>query len=105
MLLSDEAWNISLVMRNIYTSHDELVIHYLSKDSLRQQCLPSTKWEEPPPGFIKLNVDGSVLEVCSTMGTGGLLRSETGAWLKGFSSYEGVGDVLLAELHLRTSYF
>lgn len=93
MLLIDKTWNISFVICNIHTSHDELITHYPSKDSLRHQRLLSIKWEAPPIGFIKLNVDGSVLEANSVMGTGGLLRSETGDWLKGFSSYEGVGDV------------
>lgn len=32
------------------------------------------------------------------MGSGGLIRDDNGDWIVGFSSFDGVGDVLLAEL-------
>lgn len=52
----------------------------------------------PPPGFITLNVDGSFMEESLNMGSSGLLRNESGSWIIGFSSFEGQGDMLLAEL-------
>lgn len=50
------------------------------------------------PIFSYVNVDGSFIDSSSMMGTGGLVRSTMGDWLGGFSSSEGKGDILLAEL-------
>ncbi|KAJ1379792.1 Ribonuclease H-like superfamily, partial [Sesbania bispinosa] len=55
-------------------------------------------WSPPSTGFIKLNVDGSFCLQSRAMFTGGVLRDVNGGWLGGFSSQEGVGSVLMAEL-------
>ena len=36
--------------------------------------------EETSPGWMKLNVDGSMTEVLETTGVGGLVRDENGIW-------------------------
>lgn len=43
-------------------------------------------------------MDGSFLYTNSVIGLGGLVRSSTGEWLAGFSSNDGQGDALLAEI-------
>ena len=40
------------------------------------------RWEKPPPGYLKLNVDGSFRDNQGTYG--GVLRDEAGAWIWGF---------------------
>ncbi|KAJ1403682.1 Ribonuclease H domain [Sesbania bispinosa] len=55
-------------------------------------------WKIPPMGFSKLNVDGSLHSSDGSMGSGGVLRSSTGAWIWGFSGFHGTGNVVHAEL-------
>ncbi|KAJ1385490.1 Ribonuclease H-like superfamily [Sesbania bispinosa] len=58
----------------------------------------SLRWSPPDPGWFKLNVDGNFISSNHHMGAGGLIRDSFGRWLWGFSLFEDVGDVLLAEL-------
>ena len=44
-------------------------------------------WAYPPPGFVKLNTDGSSLGNPAVAGFGGLIREEDGGWIVGFSSF------------------
>jgi len=55
------------------------------------------KWKAPPLGKFKLNVDKSC-DQTGVIGSGGLIRDAAGNWVVGFSSYDGCGDVLIAEL-------
>ncbi|KAJ1384819.1 Ribonuclease H domain [Sesbania bispinosa] len=64
--------------------------------------LPSIKWfwwgwTFPNPGWVKVNVDGSVLHN-SKAGCGGVYRGADGNWMRGFSYNLGRASVLLAEL-------
>lgn len=54
--------------------------------------------DHPPKDHVKVNINGSYFEDSDSMGTGFLIRSEREGWDLGFSSYEGTGDPLLAEL-------
>lgn len=84
------------MIRIIYISYDEFC-SYLHP-TLTGSGKLLIKWNLSPPGFVKLNVDGSFLERSLVTGSGGILRSETGEWITGFSSCEGAGNPLLAEL-------
>ncbi|CAL2255075.1 unnamed protein product [Prunus armeniaca] len=55
-------------------------------------------WIAPTHGVCKINTDGSRNSDSGSIGAGGLLRDNYGAWIKGFSVNLGVGSVLEAEL-------
>lgn len=48
--------------------------------------------------MLKLNVDGSFSTTSNMMYTGGLIRDSNGDWKSGFSTIEGPGNALLAEI-------
>ena len=71
--------------------------HYLLDKGTNAKIRKEVRWEPPQPGLLKLNVDGS----CNSrrgIGAGGLIQDGKGNWLVGFSSNDGQGDVLIAEL-------
>ncbi|KAM5550396.1 hypothetical protein ABKV19_027522 [Rosa sericea] len=53
-------------------------------------------WLRPAAGYHKLNVDGSRVSN-GTIGAGGVIRDDTGAWCGGFMINVGAGEVLQAE--------
>lgn len=54
------------------------------------------KWFKPPPGYLKLNVDGCF---CDGKGTyEGVLRDEEWKWISGFKGNSNAGDWLNAEI-------
>lgn len=55
-------------------------------------------WAKPPEGFVKLNFDGSALGNPGRAGFGGVVRSDSGEWIMGFSGFTGTGTNLFAEL-------
>jgi ribonuclease HI len=55
-------------------------------------------WTPPPTGFVKLNIDGSVLRNPGHASSGGLLRDSNGNWIQGFSHFLGITNSLVAEL-------
>ncbi|KAJ1418140.1 Ribonuclease H domain [Sesbania bispinosa] len=61
-----------------------------------KQFLVGSKF--PEPGWVKVNVDGSVLHHSLLAGCGGLFRGPDGRWLCGFIYNLGRSNVLLAEL-------
>ena len=50
--------------------------------SSRLECIG---WRKPPPGWLKLNIDGSISKNHGTSGAGGLIIDEQGAWKGGFA--------------------
>ncbi|CAL2242056.1 unnamed protein product [Prunus armeniaca] len=55
-------------------------------------------WEPPPPGYLKLNVDGSYKCASGSIGAGGVIREERGNWTGGFAINLGKGQILEAEI-------
>ena len=53
-------------------------------------------WTKPPPGYLKLNVDGSFLDGHASFG--GILRDNDGTWIWGFAGAFPTADALEAEL-------
>ena len=41
----------------------------------------NSRWSKPPPGYLKLNVDGGYRDSCGVFG--GVLRNDDGEWLWG----------------------
>ncbi|KAK8492902.1 hypothetical protein V6N12_017724 [Hibiscus sabdariffa] len=77
----------------------------ISDPSLIDSCSftrnnPSVKvsWEAPPFGFVKMNVDGTMVSDGSKGGIGGILRNSVGICLTSFSLPIGPGPAILAEL-------
>ncbi|GMI86868.1 hypothetical protein like AT4G29090 [Hibiscus trionum] len=56
------------------------------------------KWQPPPMGFLKLNVDGAVSRDGKSGGIGGLLRNYQGSKFLVFSESINPGTVVLGEL-------
>ncbi|KAJ1421739.1 Ribonuclease H-like superfamily [Sesbania bispinosa] len=56
------------------------------------------RWMFPNPGWVKINVDGSVRQDQNRAGCGGVFRGVDGNWVLGFSVNMGRGSVLFAEL-------
>ena len=54
------------------------------------------RWFRPPPGYSKLNVDGSFQDGKATYG--GLLRDTEGNWVWGYTGFCGFTSPLHAEL-------
>ena len=42
------------------------------------------RWNKPPPGWCKLNIDGTTLGNPGKSGGGGIIRDNVGNWIKGF---------------------
>ncbi|XP_019163602.1 PREDICTED: uncharacterized protein LOC109159944 [Ipomoea nil] len=54
-------------------------------------------WKKPPPGTLKLNIDGSVAPLSLTAGCGGVIRNSSGEWITGFIAKLGTCTPLEAE--------
>jgi len=55
-------------------------------------------WTAPPIDAVKLNVDGSWVEVLNRMRGGGIIKDDYGIWLSGFSCNADGGNALHVEL-------
>ncbi|KAE8655695.1 hypothetical protein F3Y22_tig00117021pilonHSYRG00211 [Hibiscus syriacus] len=62
------------------------------------QITVEERWLLPPPGFIKVNVDGTMSDSWSGGGIGGIFRDQNGDWLYSFSIAVGQGPPVQAEL-------
>lgn len=56
------------------------------------------RWERPPIGCKKLNIDGSRLGIIGRAGYGGVVRNEHGRWIVGFSKHNNSASIFVAEM-------
>ncbi|KAF7843708.1 putative ribonuclease H protein At1g65750 family [Senna tora] len=63
-----------------------------------RRIIQKVKWEKPPIGWWKVNVDAACLPNCFAMRCGGIIRDSDGRFVKGFTSNLGMCFVLQAEL-------
>ncbi|XP_058080751.1 uncharacterized protein LOC131228933 [Magnolia sinica] len=72
----------------------------LGMSSLRQVSSPLivVRWQIPPTGWNKLNVDGSTIENPGPSGGGGLCRNDRGDFISGFLAGYGPGSNVYAKL-------
>ncbi|XP_045831621.1 uncharacterized protein LOC123923015 [Trifolium pratense] len=59
-------------------------------------CRKYIHWSKPPPGFFKINTDGSFVH--GQAACGGIIRNHNGNFVKGFMCKLGSGNALFAEL-------
>ncbi|CAN0913836.1 Putative ribonuclease H protein At1g65750 [Linum grandiflorum] len=55
-------------------------------------------WSSPEVGWVKLNVDGSVVSASPSAAIGVVLRDDQGFWIGGLCNWIGTQDILHAEL-------
>lgn len=84
-------------MRRIFQDFEDFKRCSKSGMTVDRGEVVNLKWERPPPGKLKLNIDGSFREHEDVMGSGGVLRDEHGAWMCGFASHVCGGNAFLAE--------
>lgn len=98
MIFGDEIWSIDSVIHHIRVSQTKFANWYPSKNVIHQARDLMVHWQPPLKGSVKLNTDGSFFVSCSSMGSGGVLRSDSDEWIAGLTSFDGAGDELLAEI-------
>ncbi|CAL1382868.1 unnamed protein product [Linum trigynum] len=63
-----------------------------------QRTLSQIGWKPPPPGWLKLNVDGASNNPKGIAGEGGLLRDTSSSWVGGFVVSLGTCSAAMSEL-------
>ena len=64
----------------------------------RSRRVIQIRWEKPSLGWVRLNIDGSVLGNPGRAGCGGIIQNDRGEWLGGFSRCIGITTSFIAEL-------
>ncbi|CAN1748078.1 Putative ribonuclease H protein At1g65750 [Linum perenne] len=64
--------------------------------SRRQESLLS--WIPPPDGWVKINIDGSVIQHTNSAAAGGIIRDGQGRKLEAFAANLGTCSIMRAEL-------
>ncbi|MBA0735766.1 hypothetical protein Gogos_019581 [Gossypium gossypioides] len=54
-------------------------------------------WQRPEPGWIKININGSVSMSNTKAAIGGVVRYSSGVWLVGCEMVTGVSDIFQIE--------
>lgn len=70
----------------------------LGRDDINVRSIIRISWKKPPSGYVKLNVDDIAFGNPGRAGFGGLVRTEDGKWIIGFSGFIGHTTNLHAEL-------
>ena len=74
-------------------------LHYVSKPTRNNHLVvKQVRWEKPDPGWVKLNIDGSLSGSIGTAAGGGLIRDEFGNWVIGFSRKIGRNNRFVAKI-------
>ncbi|KAK5847314.1 hypothetical protein PVK06_003619 [Gossypium arboreum] len=62
-------------------------------------CLSRTdqKWQRPEIGWVKINVDGSVMTNYTKAAVGGTVRDWNRKWLMGFNMVTGMDEIFMSE--------
>lgn len=56
------------------------------------------KWETPPPGWVALNTDGASNGAPGLAGCGGIIRDDSGSFMRAFAANLGICSAYRAEL-------
>lgn len=70
----------------------------INEKSVASRNTIQVKWTKPPSNWYKVNSDGSSLGNPGLAGGGGLIRDETGKWIRGYARAIGPTTSAAAEL-------
>ncbi|KAL4307123.1 uncharacterized protein LOC107605009 [Arachis ipaensis] len=90
--------NAVTIIRDSVSNYKEAVKKKLIKGESENIQNRRQAWEPPPRGWVKLNTDGSVKEEAKKAGCGGLLRTQQGEWIGGFTANLGYCQITQAEM-------
>lgn len=88
---------VTPLSRSTFTQHIALEILGIAKTRVRCKAGNWFRWERPPNGFVKLNVDGSARH--QAIAEGGILRNHHGVLVAAFASSYGQGTNNHAEFY------
>lgn len=94
MLFGEEVWTMDHVQRQIVTSKSNPDWWVASAEVLQV----AANFTPASVGWTVMHVDGSFNRRAAAMSCEGLLQNHEGARIVGFASFEGIGEVFLAEL-------
>ncbi|KAK7258539.1 hypothetical protein RIF29_24119 [Crotalaria pallida] len=108
-VLGDEDWSFYIVVtfiNNMFRDFNQSSLQSNSLPSHKKPCLVRfyvkkpclVSWSKPPPQVWCINVDDSSLGNPGSAGFGGLICSEDGSWIRGFSGFIGFTTNLHAKL-------
>ena len=93
-ILNQECWSIHFVANQVFKEIVDFA-NYLGNGTGNTV---RGKWRPPLDGFVKLNFDSSHFYDLSLSGYGGLLRSDKGEWINGYSANVECEQVTILEL-------
>ena len=76
----------------------EFVFYVETPRGLTCHVIKRVRWEKPPHGWVKLNMDGAIEGNPRLAGCGGLLRDDHSNWIAGFERRIGTSTSFVAEL-------
>ena len=68
----------------------EFMYCYSSSKAPNGRTSKLVRWEKPPSGWTKLNMNGASLGNLGVAGCGGIMRDERGNWVVGFARRIGI---------------
>lgn len=86
-----------LVIIRQFVKHIKGVTNTLSFKGNRNKVV-SVEWSFPLYGWVKLNTRGASKGNLRDDGSGGLIRSDSGSWIVGFTYHMGFCSAFIAEL-------
>ncbi|KAK4278747.1 hypothetical protein QN277_016549 [Acacia crassicarpa] len=69
----------------------------VDQDTVISSAQTINRWESPPLGWAKLNVDGTVTSSQGKANCGGVVRDNRGLWISGFTQLLGNCEAYAAE--------
>lgn len=97
-IIGNEVITKERVVSSIFSMLSDLRAVFPCHTTPENRVSKDVGWEKPRIGWMKLNVDGSVLQNPVRSSFGGILRGEDGEWVAGFSGKLGAATITLAEL-------
>ena len=96
-LIANKILSVDMIVRAILGKVEAFRTNFFH-DEMVPKSPRWVRWEWPPEGVMKLNVDGCSRGNPGLAGFGGLVRDDGGQWILGFAGRVGVADNLLPEL-------
>ena len=62
------------------------------------KSLVKVRWKKPKPNWIKLNTDGSALDIPGLAGDGGIIKDHSGTWVASFARATSIATIIEAKL-------